>query len=282
MRIDGQGRPIGGQCPFRLAGRFQNHPKPGKSAEMPGVQRQHMADIGKRGAVVTPVEIGGCPLIPGFDKIGVMVYHRGKMFDRLIVIAKVHGIEATFQQKIHRRRAGFAPLDPDFGFDPPGFVFFGGQEAGEKSVKFPGILGPGGASQEYRQNCREDVIENGGPDPHKGKVNDPQQNASAAGVTKERRMSEMIDAAVKALAAKLSGGFEGVARFVIIGEGVIMLDAAGVRAGDAAADVTLTAEAEVFRALLEGRMNATTAFMTGKLAVDGSMGLAMKLGSVLG
>ena len=95
-------------------------------------------------------------------------------------------------------------------------------------------------------------------------------------------MSEMIDAAVKALGAKLSGGFDGVAKFVINGEGAIMLDAAGVRAGDAEADVTLTADADVFRAILDGDMNPTMAFMTGKLAVDGSMGLAMKLGSVLG
>ena len=48
------------------------------------------------------------------------------------------------------------------------------------------------------------------------------------------------------------------------------------------ADVTLTADADVFRAILDGEMNATMAFMTGKLAVDGSMGMAMKLGSVLG
>jgi putative sterol carrier protein len=95
-------------------------------------------------------------------------------------------------------------------------------------------------------------------------------------------MSEMIDAAVKALSAKLSGGFDGVAKFVIEGEGAIMLDATGVRAGDDEADVTLTAEADVFRAILDGEMNATMAFMTGKLKVDGSMGQAMKLGAVLG
>ena len=94
-------------------------------------------------------------------------------------------------------------------------------------------------------------------------------------------MSEMIDAAVKALGAKLSGGFDGVAKFVINGEGAIMLDGAGVRAGDEAADVTLTASADVFKAILDGEMNPTMAFMTGKLSVDGSMGLAMKLGSVL-
>ncbi len=95
-------------------------------------------------------------------------------------------------------------------------------------------------------------------------------------------MSDMIEHAVKALTAKLSGGFDGVAKFVIEGEGAIMMDAAGVRAGDDEADVTLTANADVFRAILAGEMNPTSAFMTGKLSVDGNMGLALKLGSVLG
>ena len=79
----------------------------------------------------------------------------------------------------------------------------------------------------------------------------------------------------------MKGGFDGVAKFVIPGEGAIMMDADGVRAGDEPADVTLTAETDVFRAIIEGDMNPTMAFMSGKLSVDGSMGLAMKLGSVL-
>jgi putative sterol carrier protein len=95
-------------------------------------------------------------------------------------------------------------------------------------------------------------------------------------------MSDIIDAAVTALTEKLSSGFDGVAKFVIPGEGAIMMDGAGVRAGDEEADVTLTADADTFRAILAGDMNPTMAFMTGKLSVDGSMGLAMKLGSVLG
>ncbi len=94
-------------------------------------------------------------------------------------------------------------------------------------------------------------------------------------------MSDVITKAVEGLSAKVSS-FDGVAKFVIPGEGAIMIDQSGVRAGDEEADVTLTAEAEVFRAILEGEMNPTAAFMTGKLSVDGNMGLAMQLGAVLG
>lgn len=94
-------------------------------------------------------------------------------------------------------------------------------------------------------------------------------------------MSDVITAAVAALSKKLANGFDGVAKFVIPGEGAIMADASGVRAADEPADVTLTAEVEVFRAILEGEMNPTMAFMTGKLSVDGNMGLAMQLGAAM-
>jgi putative sterol carrier protein len=93
-------------------------------------------------------------------------------------------------------------------------------------------------------------------------------------------MSDIITTAVTTLSAKVPS-FDGVAKFVIPGEGAIMLDERGVRAADEPADVTLTAEADVFKAILDGEMNPTTAFMTGKLSVDGNMGLAMKLAGVL-
>ena len=94
-------------------------------------------------------------------------------------------------------------------------------------------------------------------------------------------MSKVVEAAVAALDEK-ARGFEGTAKFVIEGEGAVFIDASGARAADEEADVTLTAEAEVFRAILDGEMNPTAAFMTGKLSVEGNMGLAMQLGSVLG
>lgn len=95
-------------------------------------------------------------------------------------------------------------------------------------------------------------------------------------------MSETIGAAVAALRKKLPDGFEGVAKFVIPGEGTIMMDGAGVRAEDGEAGVTLTASADTFRGILAGEVNPTAAFMTGKLQVEGDMGLAMRLGSMLG
>ena len=95
-------------------------------------------------------------------------------------------------------------------------------------------------------------------------------------------MSDTVTEAVAVLNEKLAGAdFDGTAKFDIEGEGAIMMDASGARAADEAADVTLSADADTFRSILEGDTNPTAAFMTGKLKVDGDMGMAMKLASVL-
>ncbi len=94
-------------------------------------------------------------------------------------------------------------------------------------------------------------------------------------------MSAVIDGAVAALNAKLDGGFDGSAKFEIEGEGAIIIDGEGARAGDDETDVTLSADADTFKSILSGDLNATAAFMSGKLSVDGDMGTAMKLGAIL-
>ncbi len=94
-------------------------------------------------------------------------------------------------------------------------------------------------------------------------------------------MSDIITKAVEILNEKLSGDVGGTAKFDIQGEGAVMIDDDGARAGDEEADVTLSADAETFQGILEGDTNPTAAFMSGKLTVDGDMGLAMKLASAL-
>lgn len=94
-------------------------------------------------------------------------------------------------------------------------------------------------------------------------------------------MSEILTHAIAALSAKLSDGFDGTAKFEITGEGSIVVDADGVREGDDETDVTMIASAETFRGILDGDVNPTMAFMSGKLKVEGNMGMAMKLGAAL-
>lgn len=95
-------------------------------------------------------------------------------------------------------------------------------------------------------------------------------------------MSDIVAAAVEALSAKLAGAdFDGSAKFVIEGEGAVRIDGNGVTADDSDADVTMTADAETFQAIMAGDVNPTAAFMSGRLAIDGDMGMAMKLGAVL-
>ena len=95
-------------------------------------------------------------------------------------------------------------------------------------------------------------------------------------------MSETIEKAVAALNDRLGGaGFDAVAKFVLEGAGNIVIDERGARAGDDQADVTMTASADVFEQILAGDLNPTAAFMSGKLAIDGDMGAAMRLGGLL-
>ncbi|RVT84052.1 SCP2 sterol-binding domain-containing protein [Rhodobacteraceae bacterium CCMM004] len=96
-------------------------------------------------------------------------------------------------------------------------------------------------------------------------------------------MSDTIDQAVTQLNDKIDGGFDGgTAKFVFEDEGTIMLDDGGARAGDDEADVTLLADTDTFREMFDGSLNPTAAFMSGRLRIEGDMGLAMKLAGVLG
>lgn len=95
-------------------------------------------------------------------------------------------------------------------------------------------------------------------------------------------MSDVVAQAVTALNEKLGGAdIGGTAKFNIEGEGTIMLDDDGARAGDDDADVTFNADADTLKEIFEGELDPTTAFMSGRLSIDGDMGMAMKLASTL-
>ena len=95
-------------------------------------------------------------------------------------------------------------------------------------------------------------------------------------------MSDIVNEAVAMLTEKLAGSdFSATAKFAIEGEGAVFIDADGARASDDEADVTLTADEDTFRSILSGETNPTSAFMTGKLTVDGDMAIAMQLASAL-
>ncbi|HEU0223059.1 MAG TPA: SCP2 sterol-binding domain-containing protein [Paracoccaceae bacterium] len=95
-------------------------------------------------------------------------------------------------------------------------------------------------------------------------------------------MSEVVEKAIGALKEKLGDQtLPSSAKFVIRGEGSVRVDSTGVSADDSEADVTLTADLDTFEGIITGNMNPTTAFMTGKLKIEGDMGVAMKLGALL-
>jgi putative sterol carrier protein len=95
-------------------------------------------------------------------------------------------------------------------------------------------------------------------------------------------MSEFLDQAVAELNQKMAGAdFDGTAKIAISDAGAIMLDNTGARIGDDEADVTLNADSDTFQSIFDGDLNPTSAFMTGKLSVDGDMGMAMKLAAAL-
>lgn len=96
-------------------------------------------------------------------------------------------------------------------------------------------------------------------------------------------MSDMIAAAVEELDAKAkASGLSETVKFSIEGEGAVVIDGTGARASDEEADLTVTADAETFQGIMDGSLDSTSAFMMGKIAIDGDMGLAMKLSSILG
>tara|TARA_B100001057_G_scaffold12975_1_gene12235 strand:- start:532 stop:822 length:291 start_codon:yes stop_codon:yes gene_type:complete len=96
-------------------------------------------------------------------------------------------------------------------------------------------------------------------------------------------MTQIVEDAVNALEEKMSNNsFDGTAKFEIEGEGSIVISKNKVYSSDEETDVTFKASVEVFQEIFNGELDPTSAFMTGKLKIDGDMGTAMRLANVFG
>lgn len=95
-------------------------------------------------------------------------------------------------------------------------------------------------------------------------------------------MSDALSLALTVLSEKMDGaGFDSSAKFSLDGLGSLFVDADGAKISDDDADVTLIADPDVFQEMLSGDLNPTTAFMSGRLKIEGDMGVAMQLAQVL-
>ena len=93
--------------------------------------------------------------------------------------------------------------------------------------------------------------------------------------------SEFFDTLESRVDASKTAGMNNSFLFEIEGAGTWRVDVAdgkvSVSEGVGDADVTIRTSPETFSAIASGEQNPTTAYMTGKLKVEGDMGAALKL-----
>jgi len=96
-------------------------------------------------------------------------------------------------------------------------------------------------------------------------------------------MSDKLEAIVAALRDRMGGAaFDGAVKLKIADEGVIRIAGNDVTTDDGDADCTISASMDTFRDMFAGDLGPTAAFMSGKVEIDGDMGVAMKLGQLFG
>jgi putative sterol carrier protein len=95
-------------------------------------------------------------------------------------------------------------------------------------------------------------------------------------------MSTALQSAAERLSKKFAGsGFEGRVKFEVEDEGVVLVADESVSLDDGDADVIIRASLATFKAMFGGEMSPAAAYMTGRVRVDGDIGLAMQLSRVL-
>jgi putative sterol carrier protein len=97
-------------------------------------------------------------------------------------------------------------------------------------------------------------------------------------------LQDVADGMMKRVSGKPALG--GTLKFDLGDDGCLFIDGSGaenvisVNKNDPA-NCTITMKASDFEDLINGRLQGTSAFMQGKMKVNGDMGLAMKLGQLV-
>lgn len=94
-------------------------------------------------------------------------------------------------------------------------------------------------------------------------------------------MTASLDGALNALQKALPDGFDGRVNFEITDLGWIFLDTTGARIGKGQADIVLRADAATFAAIISGTQEPAPLYFSGRLQVEGDLGVAMRLGRQL-
>ena len=79
-----------------------------------------------------------------------------------------------------------------------------------------------------------------------------------------------------------SSGFDRSVKFDTGADGVIVIDGATISTTDQDADCTIRLSLSDLEDLISGELSPTTAFMTGKIKVEGDMSVAMALSQFIG
>jgi putative sterol carrier protein len=89
------------------------------------------------------------------------------------------------------------------------------------------------------------------------------------------------DVAEKMRSRVESSGFDRSVKFDTGADGVIVIDGQSISTTDAPADCTIKLSLSDLEDLVSGELNPTSAYMTGKIKVEGDMSVAMALSQVL-
>tara|TARA_B100000900_G_scaffold388158_1_gene379963 strand:+ start:107 stop:400 length:294 start_codon:yes stop_codon:yes gene_type:complete len=94
-------------------------------------------------------------------------------------------------------------------------------------------------------------------------------------------MDNFLEDAIKSIEDKIKGSdVDGSIKFKIEDLGSIVISEGIVSESDIETDCTLISDAETFQGMFNGEIEPTSAFMSGKLKIEGSMGTAMKFNSI--